>query len=1301
VVEGRPWLDPWAGVAAIQIDVPHGGAPGEQDAIVAELASLAWADPPVPFEITSMLTGEVIARAHGRLPTDQLDGLQAWFDGQTFSAWTRPMTGDELSMVRLTLPVVEAAAELAACGGQPSCHHDVSTFHQVVASPAGRLGIIFQGEEPDIAGLNGLEYPGWSMAPPGYMVDGATGLLSFDSLRDVALDRWGLGEALSIKPDDNPGLLGLSLADWLAAWTADDVPLLYSGTADLDGDGYDSTAHGGGDCDDEDPEIHPGAEELFNCIDDDCDGSLLPGEDADSDGDGWLACDDCDDGNPDIHPGGDDGWVPGNCDGLDSNCDGLLGPDETDDDGDGFSECDGDMDDTDPGVQGPPPAPQLWSAVSAMDLLAAARSCQAEPTCTSFDAPAGLVTDPATGQPLLSIHSKGAMDIGPLLDWAAATPGVVIVSKLVHVFDMTGHEVDVSMDLLDPSAWAGLRDALELIGSDAFASIHGVHEQVEGVHPSLAGAEASIAACAGDVPCLEQLHESEPWLSPFEELGAVQLEVPHDGQAGKHDSIVAELEGLSWGEPAVYFAVDDGAGGHLVRAVGRMTVAQLAGLQGWMDGQPFTAWSRPLAEDEFSMLRLQLAVAEAAADLVACFGDASCHHAVGQAHGVVVSPAGRLGIVFQGEDPDVEGLNGLEYPGWTMAPAGYMVDGATGLVSWESLRDLGLGRWSLGEALSVKVDDNTEISLLPVEEWLASFAPDDEPLFYTPVPKDADGDCYLNEEDYLDWSTLIVGGCGPDSHYFDGVDCDDSDSNVYPGAPDLCDGKDNDCDPSTLESFMPLGGEGDEDGDGHLACDDDCDDYNGTVFSGAEELCDGLDNDCDWLVEDGGYDFDEDGYLACEDCDDFEATVHPGAPEICDGLDSNCDGVVPPDEIDDDGDGWPNCDDCVDWVPTFHPGAPELCDGLDNDCDGVVPPDEIDDDGDGQAECDGDCDDTDPNIFDTGGDQLPEVCDGKDNDCNGYVDHYFSFSDDNTAHPRWQVADDSPAEFYRQGTADHIPGYVELITTDEFGAESEVFDGASSNPRARAGALILHNNPNHKGIPASTPFCATFSFRVIWPGDSDGDVPSDGFTFVMFDADDVPMDISDEDWLDEGGWGYGYLGTYDYGGSAGTSPGWAVEFDLFSNGDLGDPTGNERHVGLSRLGNQGDDLVTNSLINLHRFFPDFIGNSGYDLLAPAGAVARTAQQDPPAPGEDDGWFTVTIGRDPIGHESDTLLVQIAHPEDGTMACDVVPDPVTHSGNLLLGFTAGSATAGYQTVEIESFGITCAACPAMTYGCEVY
>ncbi|MFT5587733.1 MAG: hypothetical protein ACI9VR_005346, partial [Cognaticolwellia sp.] len=107
----------------------------------------------------------------------------------------------------------------------------------------------------------------------------------------------------------------------------------------------------------------------------------------------------------------------------------------------------------------------------------------------------------------------------------------------------------------------------------------------------------------------------------------------------------------------------------------------------------------------------------------------------------------------------------------------------------------------------------------------------------------------------------------------------------------------------------------DADGDG-FAASDDCDDDNVTIFPGAEELCDGLDNDCDAQTDNGAtdatlwyLDADADGHgdaagevRACQppqsyvadatDCNDQNADMNPSATEECNGQDDDCDGLA-------------------------------------------------------------------------------------------------------------------------------------------------------------------------------------------------------------------------------------------------------------------------------------------------------------------------------------------------------------------------------------------------------------------------
>jgi hypothetical protein len=125
--------------------------------------------------------------------------------------------------------------------------------------------------------------------------------------------------------------------------------------ADMDGDGYEAAAAGGDDCDDANPDAHPGADEVwYDGVDQDCDG----GSDYDQDGDGHDHQDygggDCDDEDPQINPDVLEIWY----DGVDQNCDGAS---DFDQDADGYDHEDHggeDCNDTDAAIN--PGATDTW-----------------------------------------------------------------------------------------------------------------------------------------------------------------------------------------------------------------------------------------------------------------------------------------------------------------------------------------------------------------------------------------------------------------------------------------------------------------------------------------------------------------------------------------------------------------------------------------------------------------------------------------------------------------------------------------------------------------------------------------------------------------------------------------------------------------------------------------------------------------------------------------------------------------------------------------------------------------------------
>ncbi len=424
---------------------------------------------------------------------------------------------------------------------------------------------------------------------------------------------------------------------------------------------------------------------------------------------------------------------------------------------------------------------------------------------------------------------------------------------------------------------------------------------------------------------------------------------------------------------------------------------------------------------------------------------------------------------------------------------------------------------------------------------------------------DNDNDGFGNA---LQWIEACI---QPAGYVLNDNDCNDSNENIFPGALEICNGIDDDCDgfiddsdPDITDQLLwyadaDLDGFGDAD-NSMLACNQppnfvlnslDCDDNNDAINPNGIEICNNIDDNCDGLIDDLDSDVqgqsvwyadnDQDGFgdpnniiMSCfqppststdnTDCDDNDSMINSSAQEICNGIDDDCDGLIDVDDpdvtgtalwyedLDNDGFGNPNvfltaCAqptgyvinniDCDDNNNEINPDAIESCNGIDDNCNGLVDGDDpniqgqtiffADTDGDGFGDpqntmiaCtlptgfstnQNDCDDSNPEI----NPDSTESCNGIDDDCDGLID-----SDDENV--------EGELTWYADTDGDGFGDELNILTSCEqpTGYTNDLSDCDDTDSSINPDAIEIVNNEvdeNCDGIIGTT--------RVLEFGDSE------------------------------------------------------------------------------------------------------------------------------------------------------------------------------------------------------------------------
>jgi hypothetical protein len=864
------------------------------------------------------------------------------------------------------------------------------------------------------------------------------------------------GNARILITCDAPG--GFGSASTFYDLSDGDFEINQTMTIDNDGDGFDSTV----DCDDNNDEIFPGANEICNGLDDNCSG-LIDDSDplviglttfyADADGDGFGDMDafvdacaaptgfvtdftDCNDTDPAINP-----MAQEICNGIDDDCDGLV-------------------DSADPDLVGT----AIWYADVDGDSYGDPNNSTM--SCTQ---PAGFVnndgdcddTDPAINPMAQEICNGLDDDCDGLVD--AADPG--LVGTAIWYADVDGDNFgdpnNSTMSCTQPAGFVNNNedcdDTNSTINPAAQEICNGIDDDCDGLIDS---ADPSLSG-SGTSTWFED-NDGDGFGNPFATLSSCSQPV---GYVSNGNDCNDNNNNVNPTAQEVCNGIDDDCDG-LVDAADPSVI----GGGTWYadnDGDgfgnpfiPFVSCAQPVGfvdndldcDDSFS------SIFPGAPEL--CNGvDDDCDGLIDAA------------------DPDLMGATLTwygDFDGDGFGNIGNSIQACTQPIGFVS---------NSGDCN----DNNANIN--PTASEVCNGIDDDcDGLTDDNDPSLVGGTTYYRDNDldgFGDPNVTILSCMPPIGYVANNSDCNDNDININPTAIEICNGLDDDCDGLIDDNDPGVSGLStwylDADGDGfgtisnslvscsqpngYVSNDIDCDDNNTAINAAAQEICNGIDDDCDGLIDaadpdvQGGsiwfQDLDGDGFgspltsqMSCSqptgfvpndlDCNDNNPNVNPAAAEICNGIDDDCDGLI--DDNDPDATGasiWyadfdgdlfgssttiltsctqpigyvANNLDCNDNNANVNPGAGEICDNnIDDDCDGLIDgadPDvaggsttwfqDLDSDGFGDANSslsgcnqpagfvgnDLDCNDNNPNVNPA----TLEVCDnGIDDDCDGLID---------------------------------------------------------------------------------------------------------------------------------------------------------------------------------------------------------------------------------------------------------------------------------------------------------------------------